>query len=73
MGLRTYVLGTFMGIIPRTVIYALVGVGIGGILDSSGAPSLTGPLTPPIISSLVDLAILLLLPVVYKRVRVRKG
>ena len=73
VGLRTYVLGTFIGIIPGTVIYALAGAGIGGILDSGGELGLGNLLTPPIIGGLAGLAILSLLPVVYKRVRARKG
>ena len=66
-------LGTFIGIIPGTVIYALPGADIGRILDSGGELSLGNLLTPPIIGGLAGLAILSLLPVVYKRVRARKG
>lgn len=73
VGLRTYVLGTFLGIIPGTVIYALAGAGIGGILDSGGELGLSDLLTPPIVGGLAGLAILSLLPVVYKKVRARKG
>jgi uncharacterized membrane protein YdjX (TVP38/TMEM64 family) len=73
VGLRTYVLGTFIGVIPGTVVYALAGTGIAGILDSGGELGVSELLTPPIVGGLAGLAILSLLPVVYKRVRARKG
>lgn len=73
VSLRTYVLGTFLGIIPGTCIYALAGAGIGGILDNGGEPGLSDLLTPPVIGGLAGLVILSLLPVVYKWVRARKG
>jgi len=73
VGLRTYVLGTVIGIIMGTVVYALAGAGIGGIVDSGGDVGPAELLTPRIIGGLVGLAILSLLPVVYKRLRTRKG
>jgi uncharacterized membrane protein YdjX (TVP38/TMEM64 family) len=73
VNLRTYVLGTFIGIIPGTVIYALAGAGIGGIFDGGGELGLSTVLTPSIIGGLAGLVILSLLPVVYKKLRARKG
>lgn len=70
---RTFVLGTFVGIIPGTFVYALAGSGLGSILDSGEAFSIGGILTPEIIGALVGLALLALLPVVYKRIKARKG
>jgi uncharacterized membrane protein YdjX (TVP38/TMEM64 family) len=65
--LRTYVLGTFFGIIPGTVVFAAFGSGLGTVLDSDQPISLAGVLTPEIVGALCGLAVLALLPVGYKR------
>jgi uncharacterized membrane protein YdjX (TVP38/TMEM64 family) len=65
--LSTYVLGTFVGIIPGTFVYASVGAGLGSLFDTGGALSPRGILTPQIIIALVGLAVLALLPVAYKK------
>jgi len=67
--LRTYVIGTFIGIIPGSFVYATVGAGLGGIFDQNGEFSLTGILTPEITAALIGLAVLALLPVAYKKFR----
>jgi uncharacterized membrane protein YdjX (TVP38/TMEM64 family) len=66
--LRTYVLGTFFGIIPGTFVYASVGAGLGSIFASGAAFSPDSVLTPEVITALVGLAGLALLPVLYKRI-----
>ena len=70
--LRTYMLATFVGIIPGGFVYANVGSGLGSILDTSGVFSIRGILTPDIVTALVGLAILALLPVVYKKLKTRR-
>jgi uncharacterized membrane protein YdjX (TVP38/TMEM64 family) len=65
----TYVAATFIGIIPGTFVYATVGAGLGSIFDSGEEFSANSILTPEIVTALVGLAILALLPVVYKRLR----
>lgn len=65
----TYVAATFIGIIPGTFVYATVGAGLGSIFDSGEDFSVNSILTPEIVTALVGLAILALLPVVYKRLR----
>ena len=67
--LRTYVLATFVGIIPGSLVYASVGAGLGSVFDRSEAFSPSSVLTPQIAVALVGLAILALLPVVYRRLR----
>ena len=67
--LRTYVLATFVGIIPGTFVYSLVGAGLGSVFDQGGEVSLAGVLTPEIIAALLGLALLSLLPVAYKKLR----
>ena len=67
--IRTYVVATFVGIIPGTFVYATVGAGLGSIFDSGEAFSAESILTPEIVTALVGLAILALLPIAYKRWR----
>jgi len=71
VGVRTFVFGTFFGIIPGTAVYATFGAGLGSIPDSSEEFSPMGVLTPEIIAGLIGLALLALIPVVYKQIRNR--
>ncbi|MBT3358214.1 MAG: TVP38/TMEM64 family protein [Rhodospirillales bacterium] len=71
VGVRSYVIGTFFGIIPGTAVYAAFGAGLGSILDSNEEFSPMGVLTPEIIAGLIGLALLALVPVVYKKIRSR--
>ena len=71
--LSTFVLGTFVGIIPGSFVYATVGAGLGSIFDAGGAFSLQGVLTPQIVTALVGLAVLALVPIVYKKIMARRG
>lgn len=71
VSLRTYVIGTFFGIIPGTAVYATFGAGIGSILDSDQELTLAGVLKPEIIAGLIGLALLALVPVVYKKYKKR--
>jgi uncharacterized membrane protein YdjX (TVP38/TMEM64 family) len=69
--LRTYVLGTFVGIIPGSFVFASVGAGIGSVLDSGEEFSPSSVLTPQIVIALVGLAALALLPVAYRKLKAR--
>ena len=69
--LRTYVLGTFVGIIPGTFVFASVGAGIGSVLDSGQDFSPASVLTPQILIALIGLAVLALLPVAYRKLKSR--
>jgi len=64
---RTFVIATFIGIIPGSFIYVSVGTGLGSIIDKNQAFTLSGILTPEILASLIGLAILSTLPIFYKR------
>ncbi|MBT3350785.1 MAG: TVP38/TMEM64 family protein [Nitrospinaceae bacterium] len=65
--LSTYVIGTFVGVIPGTFVFASVGAGLGSIFDGGGEFSLSGIMTPEIVTALVGLGVLSLIPVAYKR------
>ena len=69
LGVRfsTYVFATFIGIIPGGFVFSTIGAGIGSILDAGGEISVSAILTPQIITALVGLAILALVPVVYRK------
>ena len=69
--LSTYVLGTFIGIIPGSFVYASVGNGLGAVFDAGETPDLGIIFQPAIILPIVGLAILAILPVVYKKLRGR--
>lgn len=71
--LRTYVIATFVGIIPGSFVYATVGAGLGSIFDAGEEFSAASILTPEIITALIGLAILALLPVGYKKLKARRG
>ena len=66
---RTYVIGTFVGIIPATFVFALVGAGLGRVLDAGGDIDVSMVLSPEIIAGLVGLAALAVIPVIYKKLR----
>lgn len=70
--LRTFVIGTFFGIIPGGFVFALFGAGIGNILDANQEISVKGVLTPEILAGLVGLACLALLGVGYKKLKARR-
>jgi uncharacterized membrane protein YdjX (TVP38/TMEM64 family) len=71
--LRTYVLGTLIGIIPGSFVFASVGGGIGSVLDSGKDFSPSSVLAPQIVIALVGLAVLALLPVVYRKLKARSA
>jgi len=65
--LRTYVIATGFGIMPATFVYALAGSGLGSVLDQGQGIRLTGILTPELLAAFVGLALLAMVPVIYKR------
>lgn len=69
--LGVFVVTTFFGIVPGTVVYASLGNGLGAVLDAGGAVDLGIIFRPAVLLPLVGLALLSLLPVVYKKVKGR--
>ncbi|MGB0681724.1 MAG: TVP38/TMEM64 family protein [Magnetovibrionaceae bacterium] len=69
VNLRTYVIGTLLGIIPGTIVYTIFGAGLGSIFDSGEELTLSGIVTPEILAGLVGLGLLALVPVVYRKMK----
>jgi len=67
--LRVYLIATFFGIMPGSFVYALVGAGLGSVFDRGEAFTLAGVMTPQMIVALAGMALLALLPVVYKKLK----
>ena len=67
--LRTYVIATFVGIIPGAFVFASVGTGLGSVFDAMEDFSPASALTPEVVVALVGLSVLSLVPVVYRRLR----
>jgi uncharacterized membrane protein YdjX (TVP38/TMEM64 family) len=72
--LVTYIVTTFVGIIPGTAVFSLAGAGLGSVLDQGGAITPASILTPEIIAGLVGLAVLSLAAIpIRNRLEARKG
>jgi uncharacterized membrane protein YdjX (TVP38/TMEM64 family) len=64
---RLYLLTTVVGIIPGALVYALVGNGLGTVLDAGGKPDLDIIFEPEVLAPLLGLSLLALLPVLWRR------
>src|SRR6266851_1414391 len=67
--LSVYLLGTFIGMIPVTFIFASLGNGFGTLVEEGRHPDLAILFQPSVLLPILGLAALALLPVVYKRWR----
>jgi len=67
MRLGAYLAATWLGILPAALVYALAGSGMGEILAQGSALSLSGIMTPRVLAAMVGLAVLALLPTLYRR------
>jgi uncharacterized membrane protein YdjX (TVP38/TMEM64 family) len=56
--IMTYIVTTFFGIMPGTVVFSLAGAGLGSVLDQGGELTPGSILTPEIIAGLIGLALL---------------
>ncbi len=72
VSLWVYFVGTFVGIIPGTIVFTTVGAGLGSVFDRGQTCTTAGILTPEIIAALIGLAILAALPVLYKKFKGRR-
>ena len=67
--LRTYVLGTGLGIIPGTFVYASLGDGFSAIVEKGGDIDLGIIFEPRFLLPILGLAVLALIPVIYKKLK----
>ena len=68
VGIRTYVLGTFFGIIPGSFVYVSIGNGLGALLDAGENPDLGIIFQPRFLIPIVGLAVLAAIPVLYRKI-----
>jgi uncharacterized membrane protein YdjX (TVP38/TMEM64 family) len=66
---RTYILATAIGIIPGSYVFSTFGTGIGRIFDGGETFTTGDILSTEMIIALIGLAVLSLLPVLYKRLK----
>ena len=71
--LKTYVLGTAIGIIPGTFVYASLGDGFSAIVEKGGDIDLGIIFEPRFLLPIVGLAVLALIPVIYKKLKARRA
>ncbi|MGE0424922.1 MAG: TVP38/TMEM64 family protein [Reyranellaceae bacterium] len=69
---RTFVVTTFIGIIPGTAVYASIGAGLDKVFDEGRSPDLGMLRDPHLYLPLVALAVLSLVPVVWGWFRSRR-
>ncbi len=74
LGMRksTYILATFLGIIPGSFVYVMVGNGLGHALDEHKKPRLDIIYDPKILLPILALAFLSILPTLYKKIFKKK-
>lgn len=67
--LRAFVIATFLGVIPATIVYATLGAGLSDALAAGIEDPLAAARQPTVIAGLAGLAVLALLPVAVGRLR----
>ena len=70
---RVFAIMTFIGIIPGTAVFTIVGSGLGSVFDRGESFSIDSVLTPEILAALAGLGILSLVPIVVKKLRKRRA
>jgi uncharacterized membrane protein YdjX (TVP38/TMEM64 family) len=71
--LDRYIITTFFGIMPGSIVYTWVGAGLGEVFERGETPDLSLIFDPVILGPILGLCALALLPVVLKAVRGKKG
>lgn len=72
VNLKTFVSATFLGIIPGSVVYVLVGNGLNTVFAREQTPNLNIIFTPSVFYPLLALAFLALVPVLYRVITAKK-
>ncbi|WP_241503893.1 TVP38/TMEM64 family protein [Ferruginivarius sediminum] len=70
--LGTYTLGTLVGIVPGSLVYASLGNGLGAVFAAGQTPDIGIIFDPVILGPILGLAVLAMLPVAYKKYRGRR-
>ena len=68
-----YVISTFLGIIPGSLVYSSVGAGLGAVFERGESPDLGIIFEPHILLPIAGLCLLSLLPVLIKAVTGKRG
>ena len=71
--LKQFIVATLIGIIPGSLVYVMLGNGLGYLFAQNETPNLAIIFKAPILLPLLGLAILSLLPILYKRLRKING
>jgi len=71
--IKTFFLTTLFGVLPGTMVYVLLGNGMGTILDQGKELNMGVIFKPAILIPIVGLAILALVPIVYKKFKKTTG
>ena len=66
---KVYLISTFFGIIPGTVVYCSLGSGLGSIFEMGRRPDLNIIFQPDILGPIVFLSVVCLIPVIYERIK----
>ncbi len=69
----TFVVATAIGIAPGTIVFSIIGEGLGGVVAAGGDIHPDQILTPTMIAALVALAALALVPVLFKHWQARRA
>lgn len=73
VSLKVYILGTLLGILPASLVYASLGNGLGALFEAGEAANLEDAiLAPEVLLPIAGLIALSLLPVIYKKVKGRR-
>lgn len=70
--LHRYVISTFLGIIPGSLVYSSVGAGLGAVFERGESPDLGVIFEPHILLPILGLCLLSLLPIMIKAVTGKK-
>jgi uncharacterized membrane protein YdjX (TVP38/TMEM64 family) len=69
MRLLPYAAATLLGVIPAAIVFASLGAGVGGVLAAGERPDVGVIFAPRVLGPLLGLALLSLLPVLWRRWR----
>ena len=72
VGLRTFMVSAFLGLLPGTLLFAYLGTGLGEVLTAGSPVGVESFLRPEILLPLLGLAVFALLPVAFRAWRARR-